>query len=64
MTLAAYQSLYLSSVAFGQRKLLQAEEGMEELEAALQAAKEERARLEQKRIELLSKKESLEKKIL
>ncbi len=28
MTLAAYQTLYLSSVAFGQRKMLEAEEGM------------------------------------
>jgi hypothetical protein len=37
---------------------------MEELGADLQAAKEERGRLEQRRIELLSKKESLEKKIL
>lgn len=31
MTLAAYQTLYQSSVSFGMRKLFEAEEGMDEL---------------------------------
>jgi len=31
MTLAAYQTLYQSSVGFGMKKLLEAEEGMDEL---------------------------------
>ncbi len=31
MTLAAYQTLYQSSVSFGMRKMVQAEEGMDEL---------------------------------
>jgi dynein light intermediate chain len=32
MTLAAYQTLYQSSIAFGMRKQLESEEGMDELE--------------------------------
>ncbi len=35
MTLAAYQTLFQSSVSFGVRKLLEAEEGMDELRDAL-----------------------------
>lgn len=31
MALAAYQTLYQSSVSFGTRKMVQAEEGMDEL---------------------------------
>jgi dynein light intermediate chain len=36
MTLAAYQTLYQSSISFGMRKLLEAEEGMDELKELLQ----------------------------
>jgi hypothetical protein len=31
MSLAAYQTLYQSSVSFGNRKIVEAEEGMDEL---------------------------------
>jgi dynein light intermediate chain len=31
MTIAAYQTLYQSAVNFGMRKLIEAEEGMDEL---------------------------------
>ena len=32
MTLAAYQTLYQSSISFGMKKQLESEEGMDELE--------------------------------
>ena len=63
MTLAAYQTLYQSSVSFGMQKLQEAEEGMDELCEYKQSCEEEKKQLEIKKIELLSKKESLEKKI-
>jgi dynein light intermediate chain len=59
MTLAAYQTLYQSSVSFGMRKQLEAEEGMEELEELVGELAKEKKELENKRIELLSKKASL-----
>lgn len=59
MTLAAYQTLYQSSVGFGVRKLLEAEEGMDELKQMLAEAEAARNKLENKKIELQSKKESL-----
>lgn len=64
MTLAAYQTLYQSSVTFGMRKLLEAEQGMDELELLLAEAQQIKDTLENKKSELLSKKESLEKSIL
>lgn len=59
MTLAAYQTLYQSSVSFGMRKQLEAEEGMEELEELVGELAKEKKELENKKIELLSKKASL-----
>jgi dynein light intermediate chain len=50
MTLDAYRTLYESSIAFGVRKQLQAEEGLPELEATLS--------------ELLEKKKALEAQVL
>jgi dynein light intermediate chain len=41
MTLAAYQTLYQASVGFGMRKLIEAEEGMEQLISFLSEAKNE-----------------------
>jgi dynein light intermediate chain len=64
MTLAAYQTLYQSSVSFGMRKLLEAEEGMDELELLLAEAQQIKDTLDSKKSELLSKKVSLEKSIL
>ena len=37
MTIAAYQTLYLSSINFGIKKQLESEEGMKELEEEVQA---------------------------
>ena len=63
MTLAAYQTLYQSSISYGMRKLLEAEEGMDELTELLRLCQEDKNKLQEKKIELISKKESLEKKI-
>ena len=43
MTMAAYQTLYQSSVSFGRRKLLEAEEGMDDLEETVKELEKERA---------------------
>lgn len=45
MTLAAYQTLNQSSISFGMRKLLEAEEGMDELKELLSSAQEEKNEL-------------------
>ena len=40
MTISAYQTLFESSVTFGMRKQLQAEQGMEELESKVKTLEE------------------------
>ncbi|XP_066594466.1 33 kDa inner dynein arm light chain, axonemal [Prorops nasuta] len=55
MTLAAYQTLYQSSIAFGIRKALQAEQGKEDLIAAVDDLKSEKAELEKTVSELRQK---------
>ena len=40
MTIAAYQTLYESSVAFGMRKALQAEQGKSDMEKKVKAVRE------------------------
>ena len=47
MTIAAYQTLYESSVAFGMRKALMAEQGKADMEQMLKELQEERRELEQ-----------------
>ena len=47
MTIAAYQTLYESSVAFGMRKALMAEQGKADMEHMLKELQEERRELEQ-----------------
>ena len=42
MSLAAYQTLYHSSLDFGKRKMLEAEEGMDELKELLEQAQLEK----------------------
>ena len=42
MTLAAYQTLYQSSVKFGMKKQLEAEEGMDELEEVVRELQKEK----------------------
>ncbi|CAK79170.1 unnamed protein product (macronuclear) [Paramecium tetraurelia] len=63
MTIAAYQTLYNSSVTFGMRKQLQAEMGKSELEEKIVQLEQRKQKLEEKRIDLLNKKDSLDKKI-
>ena len=48
MTLAAYQTLYESSIAFGTRKTLEAEQGRAQEEQALRELQEKRQQLEKK----------------
>ena len=47
MTIAAYQTLYESSIAFGMRKALMAEQGKVDLEERVRELEEERRGLEQ-----------------
>lgn len=46
MTIAAYQTLYESSIAFGMRKALMAEQGKAELEDEIIQLREQKATLE------------------
>ena len=62
MTIAAYQTLYGSSVTFGTRKQLQAEEGKSEKQAEKEELDKQKIRLENKKAELLNKKEAIIKK--
>mmetsp|Transcript_1234 Transcript_1234/g.3272 ORF Transcript_1234/g.3272 Transcript_1234/m.3272 type:complete len:107 (+) Transcript_1234:367-687(+) len=62
MTMAAYQTLYESSVAFGMRKALQSEQGKSDMEARivqLEAEKKEQERVIQ---DLKAKCEAIEKR--
>ena len=49
MTLHAYQTLYESSIAFGIRKALQAEQGKTDMEGAIARLEEDKATLEKGR---------------
>ncbi|XP_076248009.1 putative inner dynein arm light chain, axonemal Dnali1 [Calliopsis andreniformis] len=62
MTLAAYQILYQSSIAFGMRKALQAEQGKEDLIAAADELRLQKAELEKTVAELKQKFEQTEKR--
>ncbi|XP_076672889.1 putative inner dynein arm light chain, axonemal Dnali1 [Andrena cerasifolii] len=62
MTLAAYQILYQSSIAFGMRKALQAEQGKEDLIAAADELQLQKAELEKTVAELKQKFEQAEKR--
>ncbi|CAM9205831.1 unnamed protein product [Ascophyllum nodosum] len=55
MTIAAYQTIYESSIAFGIRKTLVAEQRKAEMGAKIQHLQEERADLEQQVMELTAK---------
>jgi len=45
MTIAAYQSLYQSSITFGMRKTLQAEQGNQELQQQIEALEADKKKL-------------------
>ena len=52
MTIAAYQTLYQSSVTFGMRKQLQSEQGKSELEAKIEELQKKKAKMEEKVLSL------------
>lgn len=62
MSIAAYQTLYESSVAFGMRKALQAEQGKTDMENKIRDLEEEKRQLEQTVLELKAKCEAIEKR--
>ena len=62
MTIAAYQTLYQSSVTFAMRKQLQAEHGKADLERKIEDLEGKKTKLENKVIELKSKIEAIEKR--
>jgi hypothetical protein len=62
MTIAAYQTLYESSIAFGMRKALQAEQGKSDMETRIRELEEEKRNLEQQCVELKMKCEAIEKR--
>ncbi|XP_049864126.1 33 kDa inner dynein arm light chain, axonemal isoform X1 [Schistocerca gregaria] len=62
MTIAAYQTLYESSIAFGMRKALMAEQSKGDLEELVQTLKSEKRELEKQVIELRQKAEQVERR--
>lgn len=62
MTIAAYQTLYESSIAFGMRKALLAEQGKFDLEEKVKALEEEKLKLQAQVDELKAKCDSAEKR--
>ncbi|XP_006612186.1 33 kDa inner dynein arm light chain, axonemal [Apis dorsata] len=62
MTLAAFQTLYQSSIAFGMRKALQAEQGKEDLIAAADELQLQKIELEKTVVELKQKFEQAERR--
>ncbi|CAH1109904.1 unnamed protein product [Psylliodes chrysocephalus] len=62
MTIEAYQALYCSSVAFGMRKALQAEQGKTDLFNEVENLKEEKQDLEQQITELKQKAEQADRR--
>ncbi|XP_015597937.1 axonemal dynein light intermediate polypeptide 1 [Cephus cinctus] len=62
MTMAAYQTLYQSSIAFGMRKALQAEQGKEDLIATAEELRVQKAELEKTVAELRQKFEQAERR--
>merc|ERR1711865_750412 len=62
MTIAAYQTLYESSVAFGMRKALQTEQGKADMEAKIQQLESEQKELERQLAEWKAKCDATEKR--
>merc|ERR1712159_497847 len=62
MSIAAYQTLYESSVAFGMRKALQAEQGKADMEQRLKQLEAEKKDFERQIQDLKSKCEAIEKR--
>jgi len=64
MTIAAYQTLYESSVAFGMRKALQAEQGKVDMERQIKDLEGDKSELERQVNELKAKCEQVEKRAI
>ena len=62
MTIAAYQTLYESSIAFGIRKALKAEQGKAEMETYIQQLESQKTRLEKEVSDLEVQCQMVEKK--
>ncbi|KAB0800672.1 hypothetical protein PPYR_06411 [Photinus pyralis] len=62
MTMEAYQALYCSSIAFGMRKALQAEQGKSDLQTDLDQLKNEKVDVERQLVELRQKAEQSERR--
>jgi len=62
MTIAAFQTLYESSVAFGMRKALQSEQGKSDMEQKMADLENDKAELERNANELKAKCEAIEKR--
>ena len=62
MTIKAYQTLYESSVAFGMRKALMAEQGKSDMEKRIEELEQEKRDLERQVNELKAKCEAIEKR--
>lgn len=62
MSIAAYQTLYQSSVTFGTRKQLQSEEGKEATEVMIHDHEEQRRQREARVVELKNKCEAIERR--
>ena len=62
MTIAAYQTLYQSSVTFAMRKQLQAEHGKADLEKTLEQLEGKKTKLQNKVKELISKLDAIDKR--
>jgi dynein light intermediate chain len=63
MTIAAYQTLYKSAVAFGSRKQIQAEQGKKELNDQIATLEARKKDLEDRRVELENKKKTIERRV-
>lgn len=63
MTIAAYQILYKSAVAFCMRKQIQAEAGKDKLVSEISSLREKRKELQEKKEALKLKREILQKRI-
>lgn len=62
MTIEAYQALYCSSIAFGMRKSLHAEQGKSDLQQDVERLKEEKTSVEHQLLDLRQKAEQAERR--
>ena len=63
MTIAAYQTLYKSAVAFGSRKQIQSEQGKKDLNDQISSLELRKKDLEDRKVELENKKKTIERRV-